>query len=86
MTPEEQKKALRKLKAEITRRKNHKGNPTVYVCSGGPFDGAEIAIRTTSTMIFTVDQQSGHYRHSAQRGYYHQERRWQQSIAVWVQS
>jgi hypothetical protein len=77
MTPTEQKKALSRLKAQLTRRRNNPGSTYQYACQGGPLNGEYIFLRTASTAIFTIGQFTGWYRAISARSYrqytYHAE-------------
>lgn len=62
LSPTELKDGLRKLKAFLTRRKNHTGNIAAYKCVGGPYHDETIYLRTSSTMVFSASGCVGFYK------------------------
>ena len=74
MTSEEQKKALRNLKNQLTRRARYIPVPGAFACVGGPYDGETLRLQDNATGVFSVGDWRGRYNQVSDRGYYHQRR------------
>jgi len=61
MISDDTKRKMRNLRASMTRRNNDRGPATMRQCSGGPFDGKEIALRTESTAFLIIGEWRGRY-------------------------
>ena len=73
MNQADEKRKLRNLRANMTRHNNDRGPATLRYCSGGPFDGREIALRTDSTAFLIINGWRGRY--SAEKHNYVYDRR-----------
>lgn len=60
-TEDEIQRHVRNQKAYLRRRRTNPGPAHSYTCSGGPWDGEQIALRTDSTAQIRMGEWRGRY-------------------------